>query len=389
MKRRLALTWVIVALGGFSAAFAGSLTPPGAPAATMKTLDEVEARTPISSIPYTISASGSYYLTQDLGPAAQDTDGITITADNVTLDLNGFAVIGAGKTTGSSGRGIYIGGSNLRAICIRNGTIRDWRENGISALQSYDCVFESLRAVNNGSSGMLSYGYHCVVRRNVCNNNEGAGIAFIYGTHIITDNVCSSNGQSGISLGTVSSGCTVTGNTCNSNGSDGILAGRGSTVTGNMCSGNSSNGIRVGEDTTVTGNTCRYSGYDGINAEYYSTIEGNTCIYSTDDGIEVEGRCRVVGNTCGGNGYSEGDGAGILATNKRNHIDGNLVTYNDRGIDVDDSDNLITRNTSGGNTGTGSPSADYDIATGNNYGQILSSPGMGFTSTDPWANFSL
>jgi hypothetical protein len=34
----------------------GSLTPPGAPAPTMKTLTQIEPRTPISSLPFTISA---------------------------------------------------------------------------------------------------------------------------------------------------------------------------------------------------------------------------------------------------------------------------------------------------------------------------------------------
>jgi hypothetical protein len=44
----------------------GSLTPPGAPAPTMKTLQQVEPRTPISSAPFTISQPGSYYLTTNL-----------------------------------------------------------------------------------------------------------------------------------------------------------------------------------------------------------------------------------------------------------------------------------------------------------------------------------
>ena len=38
----------------------GPLAPPGPPGPTMKTLDQIEPRTPISSLPFTISASGSY-----------------------------------------------------------------------------------------------------------------------------------------------------------------------------------------------------------------------------------------------------------------------------------------------------------------------------------------
>ena len=36
----------------------GSLTPPGAPAPTMKTLAQIEPRMPISSAPFTISVPG-------------------------------------------------------------------------------------------------------------------------------------------------------------------------------------------------------------------------------------------------------------------------------------------------------------------------------------------
>src|SRR4030095_6606576 len=67
----------------------GPLTPPGAAAPTMKTLDQLEPRTPISTLPFTISSPGSYYVTSNLtGVAGQH--GITINADNVTLDLGGF-----------------------------------------------------------------------------------------------------------------------------------------------------------------------------------------------------------------------------------------------------------------------------------------------------------
>lgn len=44
----------------------GSLTPTGAPSAGMKTLAQVESRTPISAPGHTITNAGSYYLTTNL-----------------------------------------------------------------------------------------------------------------------------------------------------------------------------------------------------------------------------------------------------------------------------------------------------------------------------------
>src|ERR1041385_7160549 len=73
------------------AAFAqGNLTPPGAPAPTMKTLAQIEPRTPIATAPFTITAGGSYYLTTNVSVVTGDA--ITIATNNVTLDLNGFTI---------------------------------------------------------------------------------------------------------------------------------------------------------------------------------------------------------------------------------------------------------------------------------------------------------
>ena len=51
----------ITAVGAYTAN-AGDIYPPKGPVEpTMKTLTEVEPRTPISILPFTISSSGSYY----------------------------------------------------------------------------------------------------------------------------------------------------------------------------------------------------------------------------------------------------------------------------------------------------------------------------------------
>ena len=82
----------------------GSLTPPpGAPAPVMKSLDQIEARTPLlpgapgvtyANGAYTITQPGSYYLVGHL-TATNLTDAlIRLTANNVTLDLNGFTLFG-------------------------------------------------------------------------------------------------------------------------------------------------------------------------------------------------------------------------------------------------------------------------------------------------------
>ena len=102
----------------------GSLTPPGAPAPTMKSLDQVEPRTPISSIPFTIMVPGVYYLTTSL---SNSSNGILIGTNDVTLDLMGFTLTGDGS--GGLHTGIDIGNSatlQRQRVVVRNGTIRNF-----------------------------------------------------------------------------------------------------------------------------------------------------------------------------------------------------------------------------------------------------------------------
>jgi hypothetical protein len=96
----------------------GSLTPPGAPAPTMLTLNQVEPRTAITSAPYTVSGSGSYYLTTNITVGTGTA--ITINASGVTLDLSGFTI--SSTATNTNGRGIQLA-SGVANITILNGHI--------------------------------------------------------------------------------------------------------------------------------------------------------------------------------------------------------------------------------------------------------------------------
>ena len=79
--------------------------------------------TKITSLPYTISAPGFYYLAGNLN--SSNSNGIMIQSDNVTLDLMGFCL----TLKGNAGKGISGAGSNVE---IRNGTLMNWEENGIN-----------------------------------------------------------------------------------------------------------------------------------------------------------------------------------------------------------------------------------------------------------------
>ena len=157
-----------------------------------------ELRTPISSLPFTISSSGSYYLTGNLTSTG---DGIVVQVDNVTIDFNGFTITGPGKASGT-GIGVYMQGGARNNLQIKNGKVRDFGLHG---------VWEQ-----NGGTG------HKITNM-TARDNGSSGINLAGSSHLILNCTAISNGLTGI-YGVKSS--TLTGNKASSNGTNGIFAGR-------------------------------------------------------------------------------------------------------------------------------------------------------------------
>jgi hypothetical protein len=158
-----------------------------------KTLDQVEPRTPVSSIPITLSQPGSYYLTTNLTQTVNG-GGIILNNHNITLDLNGFSLIGTNGPAVSIGVAVPSTRTN---IVIRNGAVRNWNI-GIS-LQgvSAGVILENLRVLANSSDGLsLAAGTlvsHCVVHR-----NGGHGILLGGGENLVRDCQITENGLDGV-----------------------------------------------------------------------------------------------------------------------------------------------------------------------------------------------
>jgi hypothetical protein len=167
----------------------GPLTPPGPPGPTMLTLNQVEPRTPITNLPYSITASGSYYVTTNL-TGVSGSDGIHVSTSNVTIDLNGFSLIGVPGAFD----GIDVQGAGRTNLVVRNGTIIGWPDNGIDGSVVTHCRFSGLLVQGNGNDGLLA-GAASLVVDNILSGNMGSGIVMFSGASRIEANTMVNNGQ--------------------------------------------------------------------------------------------------------------------------------------------------------------------------------------------------
>ena len=320
----------------------GALTPPGAPGPTMRTLLQIEPRTPISSLPLNITSSGSYYLTTNLS-GVSGTNGITILTSNVVIDLRGFTLSGAPGAMD----GIHVAGTigNLMGnIIVKDGTISGWPANGLDADNAINSQFSDLNLSGNGADG-LNPGQESIVRHCVAANNnlEGFGgvldifcmfddcVAHDSGdTGFYTDSYCTfrnchanRNANSGFNpfLNCTFEDCIADDNfwgvygysgdvfvRCQFayNGGPGILGEDNCVIRDSVASNNGDDGITVGNNCVIESSTASANFSGGINVSNYCMITG--CVAATNqlDNIVAVSGCTL--NHCSANGSATGSG---------------------------------------------------------------------------------
>jgi len=147
--------------------------------------------------------SGSYFLGSNIVFGASNASAIRVNTgvNNVTINLNGFSIIGNG---GSNSGGINA--STNSGITIFNGTITKMAGKGI-VLGSNSTV-AGVQLINNGGDA-LTCTTGCLVTSNVINGNTGTGLVFSDATSGYQTNIISGNG------GTVTGGTNMGHNVCN------------------------------------------------------------------------------------------------------------------------------------------------------------------------------
>lgn len=301
-----------IAVFAFAAAAAlltaGPLNPPaGAVSSTQKTLSDVEPRIAINAANtpgdagtlFRITQPGSYYLTGNINGVSGKA-GIFIASADVTIDLNGFAMIGvAGASQG------IVAPSNLQRISVRNGKVRAWPFTAVSL--GPDAMVEDLQVGANLSTDAIVCGDRSIVRS--CAVQAAASGFYVGSGSLVLDCVATGVGN-GVSCPTAATDVRVEG--CRLLGANagtglnlgarstakectlsafgiGCTSGAGSTVDSMTIAGGSL-GLFAGADCVISGVTVTGAGSTGITAGDNCRIS-RSAVRQCAQGFEIGSDC--------------------------------------------------------------------------------------------------
>ncbi len=348
MSRKIhSLLWMSAALVILFAinGFAGSLEPPDPPGSTMKTLDQVQPCTPVQSLAgdatatHIISEPGSYYLTDNIiGESGKH--GIIVLADNVTIDLKGFSLIGVADSLD----GVHFSGNteNLIDGAVINGMIRSWGQYGIDADKLISCRVAAITSDDNDMDGIRL-------------GDDG----------MVTNCLLRGNGNWGVNSR----------NNC--------------LIVHCVARENSSGGFSLSSGGSVKDCVAERTGPQGILVKYESSVENCLSSFNGSGIVISDEGCSVLNNICVSN-YNHG----ILLEGSRSRIDSNMIATRTSGNGVTVVENaginILLRNT----VAVQDTAVAYNIhaSSGASYGPIVDVKGIGDISSvtnagHPWANF--
>jgi hypothetical protein len=179
--------------------------------------------------PYVISSPGAYKLSGNLTVPNANTTGIMITTSNVTIDMNGYSILGPAVCSGTNfavsscspggvGDGIGISAPILASMVnVYNGNVKGMGRFGVNLDGCQQCAVEKVNASNNGSIGIL------------------------IGRGRLSDNTAFFNGVRGLQ----NAGGPLLNNYAAGNGAIGIIANCPGTVIGNVTEFNGTQGLFI------------------------------------------------------------------------------------------------------------------------------------------------
>jgi len=321
----------------------------------------IDGQVDIATLPYTISDPGSYIVVADLNLGDPDQNGIEIVVGDVTLDLHGHTLLGPGPGVGDFGSGVHIM-DGVRNVTISNGTIRNWRGDGVQAEGAIGCRVEKMNVYSNGGWG-INAGDQARIEVCIVENNNG-GIHAAVRAMILGNQCVDSVGDVGIQSGGV---CEVRDNVCSQNFLAGIHVESDCIVVGNICAGNGQEGIIGFRKCRIENNECNNNGDDGIR------VDGSACvikenIVSTNggDGIQMLHGAEVIDNRCTNNGRTDPEGVGIRVTGINNQIRENTSRGGLYGLSLERELNIVSNNRLSGGAGSlySVPNNQLDILIG-------------------------
>ncbi|MEM9558109.1 MAG: hypothetical protein AAGC60_27880 [Acidobacteriota bacterium] len=261
-----------------AAAAAGGITPSDTP-----------------GFPVTLDSAGSYMLTGNLETGNANVNVIEITASYVTLDLNGFAILG--PSVDGSGNGVSAAATREH-IEVRNGMVVGMGSGGVR-LAGASSRAENIRARGNRDDG-IQLGIAGVAKRCTATHNGDVGVVVSTAGSLI-ENTATNNGfNTGFGGGFfVGNQGYASGNVARNNTGEGLVTGRGATIVNNAFSENSQDGVRSGDGSLLQNNTSRDNTLRGMNMGSDSGYIGNVL---TDNGTgSVSGGIQIGTNLCNTN----------------------------------------------------------------------------------------